>query len=85
MRGIIIEGRGKHFDPVIVDAFLDIEEKFLGIKERFTDVGATPCAVVSNGSAANRQRRALAFSSYGSFRALFWGMLRFVPATREML
>jgi HD-GYP domain-containing protein (c-di-GMP phosphodiesterase class II) len=23
---IIIEGRGKHFDPVIVDAFLDIEE-----------------------------------------------------------
>jgi putative two-component system response regulator len=48
-RGIIVEGRGKHFDPEIVDAFLDIEEQFLGIKERFSDLGATPCAVYLTG------------------------------------
>ena len=67
-RGIIIEGRGKHFDPVIVDAFLDIEEKFLGIKERFTDVGATPCAVYLTGQQLIASA-VLAFSRYASFRA----------------
>jgi putative two-component system response regulator len=35
--GIIIEGRGKHFDPDMVDAFLDIQETFREIAGRFSD------------------------------------------------
>ncbi len=34
---IIIEGRGKHFDPDIVDAFLTLQEDFQAIAERFID------------------------------------------------
>jgi len=34
---IITEGRGKHFDPDIVDAFLALSEGFLHIAERFAD------------------------------------------------
>ena len=34
---IIREGRDKHFDPAIVDAFLVIEEEFHAIAERFAD------------------------------------------------
>lgn len=33
-RQIILEGRGKHFDPDVVDAFLASEDEFLSIKER---------------------------------------------------
>jgi putative two-component system response regulator len=33
-KGIILEGRGKHFDPEIVDAFLANEEQFITIRER---------------------------------------------------
>lgn len=36
-RSIIVEGRGKHFDPVIVDAFLANEERFAAIRCRFDD------------------------------------------------
>jgi putative two-component system response regulator len=36
-QGIIEEGRGKHFDSDVVDAFLAVGEKFLEIRERFTD------------------------------------------------
>ena len=32
---IILEGRGTHFDPEIVDAFVAIEEEFVRIKEQF--------------------------------------------------
>jgi cyclic di-GMP phosphodiesterase len=35
--GIIREGRGSHFDPDMVDAFLAIEEEFHAIAGRFTD------------------------------------------------
>ncbi|MFG1245164.1 response regulator [Xanthobacter flavus] len=35
--GIIREGRGQHFDPDIVDAFIEIEEEFNDIAERFAD------------------------------------------------
>jgi putative two-component system response regulator len=35
-RSIIIDGRGKHFDPAIVDGFLQREADFLAVKERFT-------------------------------------------------
>ncbi|MDR0529696.1 MAG: two-component system response regulator [Zoogloeaceae bacterium] len=36
-RGIIVEGRGKHFDPDVVDAFLELEDACLEIARRFTD------------------------------------------------
>jgi putative two-component system response regulator len=34
---IIKEGRGKHFDPDMVDAFLAIAEEFRAIAERYAD------------------------------------------------
>jgi putative two-component system response regulator len=34
---IIIEGRGKHFDPDIVDAFLTLQDEFQAIAARFID------------------------------------------------
>ena len=36
-KGIIIESRGQHFDPDIVDAFLRCEQPFLEIRNRFQD------------------------------------------------
>ena len=35
---IIIDGRGSHFEPAIVDAFLSIQEKFVEIAEHFSDL-----------------------------------------------
>ena len=37
IRSIIVDGRGTHFDPVVVDAFLEIEYKFHEIAARFAD------------------------------------------------
>ena len=37
-KGIIEKGRGKHFDPDVVDAFCAIEDEFLDIWQRFADV-----------------------------------------------
>jgi putative two-component system response regulator len=37
-RGIIIEGSGKHFDPSVVQAFLDIEDKILQINDNLPNV-----------------------------------------------
>jgi putative two-component system response regulator len=34
---IISEGRDKHFDPIMVDAFLLIQDEFHAIAERFAD------------------------------------------------
>jgi len=34
---IIIEGKGRHFDPDIVDAFLDLQDEFRAIATRFAD------------------------------------------------
>lgn len=34
---IILEGRGKHFDPEVVDAFLDIQSEFAEIARQLTD------------------------------------------------
>ena len=34
---MIREGRGTHFDPDVVDAFLEIAEEFRAIAERFVD------------------------------------------------
>ncbi|MDH5511415.1 MAG: HD domain-containing protein, partial [Nitrospinota bacterium] len=36
-REIIVEGRGGHFDPELVDAFLAIEHKFVDIARRYAD------------------------------------------------
>jgi len=36
-RQIIIEGKGNHFDPLIVDAYLEIEDEFLRIRKEFQD------------------------------------------------
>ena len=36
-RAIIEEGRSKHFDPDVVDAFVAIGDEFLDIRQRFTD------------------------------------------------
>ena len=38
--GIIREGRGTHFDPDIVDAFLEIQGEFVAIAARFSDSDA---------------------------------------------
>lgn len=35
--GMIVEGRGTHFDPDIVDALLDIADDFLNIANRYRD------------------------------------------------
>jgi putative two-component system response regulator len=35
--GIMVEGRGRHFDPDILDAFLGIQEEFRTIAARFID------------------------------------------------
>ncbi|RLA79171.1 MAG: hypothetical protein DRG78_13460, partial [Epsilonproteobacteria bacterium] len=34
---IMIKGRGKHFDPLLLDAFLEIKEKFKVISEEYSD------------------------------------------------
>jgi putative two-component system response regulator len=34
---IIAEGRGKHFDPDVTDAFLDIQQQFVEIAQRYAD------------------------------------------------
>jgi putative two-component system response regulator len=34
---LIEEGRGRHFDPDVVDAFLAIQPDFVGVSRRFTD------------------------------------------------
>jgi putative two-component system response regulator len=34
---IMTEGRGSHFDPDMLDAFLDIQEEFRSIAQRFSD------------------------------------------------
>jgi putative two-component system response regulator len=36
-RGIILSGKDKHFDPMVVDAFVALEDKFIDIKTKFKD------------------------------------------------
>jgi len=36
-RSIIIEGKGSHFDPAVVDAFISIEGTFIAIAKEFSD------------------------------------------------
>jgi len=36
-KDIIVEGRDRHFDPDVVDAFLAIEDEFMGIAQAYSD------------------------------------------------
>ncbi len=36
-RAILVQGRGQHFDPDVVDAFIAVEPQFRAIAERFSD------------------------------------------------
>jgi putative two-component system response regulator len=36
-KALIVEGSGKHFDPAVVQAFLDAEARFAAIQQRFSD------------------------------------------------
>jgi putative two-component system response regulator len=46
-RDMIVERRGKDFDPDIVDAFLAIEKEFLRIRDHFRDPEAAQIAKIS--------------------------------------
>lgn len=37
---IIVQGRGQHFDPDIVDAFVAVQDQFIAIAQRFADTDA---------------------------------------------
>lgn len=39
-RSIILDGKGDHFDPAIVDAFLAVERQFIDVQRRFSNVTA---------------------------------------------
>ena len=39
---IMVAGRGTHFDPDVLDAFLALQDEFIAIAERFADEGTPP-------------------------------------------
>ena len=39
-RPLLPDGKGNHFDPTIVEAFLAIEDKFVEIAQNFSDHNA---------------------------------------------
>ena len=49
-RDIVVKERGQHFDPRIVDAFLECEGQFVRIASDFSDAGCTrPASYSTNG------------------------------------
>ena len=36
-RALILQGKGTHFDPMVIDAFLDCEKTFVKISEQYSD------------------------------------------------
>jgi response regulator RpfG family c-di-GMP phosphodiesterase len=40
-KAIILEGKGQHFDPEVVDAFLEVEDRFISIAKKYQDAGQT--------------------------------------------
>ncbi len=36
-RAIIMEGKGSHFDPAVVDAFIDMEDTFIKIASQYAE------------------------------------------------
>ena len=57
-REIILEGRGRHFDPGVVDAFLRCETVFVEIAQAFADPEDRPPAPAAEAAAAGSGRRA---------------------------
>jgi adenylate cyclase len=45
VREMILQGRGTHFDPAVVDAFLLAEEEFKTIAETYRDTEPRPVSV----------------------------------------
>jgi len=41
-RNIILQGRGTHFDPAVIDAFIAVEQDFIDIAKRFSDGDTEP-------------------------------------------
>jgi len=41
-RSMILEASGKHFDPRLVQALIDLEEQFVAVQEQLTDDNAAP-------------------------------------------
>ena len=39
-RAIIVEEKGRHFDPDVVEAFLQLEETFRAIAEKWRETGS---------------------------------------------
>lgn len=56
-REIILDGRGTHFDPDVVDAFMANEEHFITVKDQLEDQLAS---CLTNGSAASEMATAAA-------------------------
>ncbi|HEY2146587.1 MAG TPA: HD domain-containing phosphohydrolase [Pirellulales bacterium] len=56
-RGIILDGRGTHFDPDVVDAFMANEEQFITVKDQLEDQRAS---CLTNGSTAPEMATAAA-------------------------
>ena len=50
-RDIIVNGRGKHFDPRMVDAFLDCYDDFVAIAEHYGDTGDASAAITHSPAA----------------------------------
>jgi putative two-component system response regulator len=46
-KSIILDGRGKHFDPEIVEAFLASEEQFIAIKDQLEDMPSDAVALTN--------------------------------------
>jgi len=46
-KGIILAGRGKHFDPDVVDAFVASEQEFLDVRERLQDTEEGPTSWIA--------------------------------------
>lgn len=51
-RQIIVEGSGHHFDPEVVDTFLNIESEFIRIRQYMKDSEESPLLVVNTAPSA---------------------------------
>jgi len=61
-RNIILDGRNTHFDPVIVDCFLEREQEFIHIHNRFQDLEESSSRMAPQAFLPIREDAALASS-----------------------
>ena len=59
----IVGDRGKHFDPYVVDAFLDAEGQFVSIKKHFADEACDESAPNSSRMTTSLRSRAMIAAS----------------------